>query len=66
MYYVRSIPILRLGDLNYVTSIYRQTLRSYERQYKEVSSCTNSATETPEQISKYVLSPKTDRTTYQS
>ena len=33
---------------------------------KQASTCSKSATKTPEQDSKYVLSPKIDRTTYHS
>ena len=49
---------------NYVTSIYRETLRSFAIYYNEVSTCSKSATETLKEDSEYVLRPKTERTTH--
>ena len=51
MYHVRSIRVLYPGDLNYVTSVYRKTLRSFAIQYNEVFTCSKSATETPNEVS---------------
>ena len=65
MYYVHSIHDLYVGDLNYVTSVNWQTLRSYTIQYKQTSKCSKSAEKTLEQDSEYALSPETDRRIYQ-
>ena len=62
---VHLIHVLCLGDLNYVSSVYWQTLRSFTIKYKQASTCSKSAKQTSEQDSKFVLSPKTDIITYQ-
>ena len=65
MHYVHLIHVLCLGDLNYVSSVYWQTLRSFTIKYKQASTCSKSAKQTSEQDSKFVLIPKTDIITYQ-
>ena len=53
------------GDLNYVSSVYWQTLRSYTTITNRHLHVQSQLKKAPEQDSKYVLSPKTNGTTYQ-
>ena len=53
------------GDLNYVSSVYWQTLRSYTININRHLHVQSQLKKHRSKIQKYVLSPKTNRTTYQ-